>query len=70
MRHYFIKNSYGVDVALRKLRPFAKFELTNTEFTKWDDPTGANPPTWEEINEQIKKDKEKWDILQKSSTEL
>jgi hypothetical protein len=49
---------WGVDVAVKKLRPYAQFELTNTIFTKWNDPTGTQPPTWEEINEQIEKDKE------------
>jgi hypothetical protein len=52
-----------VDVAVKKLRPHAQFELYNTTFTKWDDPTGTQPPTWEEINEQIEKDKKQWDTL-------
>jgi hypothetical protein len=56
---------WGVDLVIKKLRPFARFEITNTIFTKWDDPTGSTPPTWEEINEQIEKDKEQWHILQK-----
>ena len=58
-------NVWGVDVAIKKLRPFARFEITNTTFTKWEDPTGSQPPTWEEINEQINKDKEQWHISQK-----
>ena len=70
MKHFIINNAWGVDVALKKLRPFAKFELTNREFTKWDDPTGQMPPTWEEINEQIEKDKQKWHTSQRLSTEL
>jgi hypothetical protein len=49
---------WGVDVAVKKLRPHAQFELYNTIFTKWVDPTGTQPPTWEEINQQIEKDKE------------
>ena len=49
---------WGVDVAVKKLRPHAQFELYNTTFTKWDDPTKTQPPTWEEINQQIEKDKE------------
>jgi hypothetical protein len=52
-----------VDVAVKKLRPHAQFELYNTTFTKWVDSTGTQPPTWEEINEQIEKDKKQWDIL-------
>ena len=49
---------WGVDVAIKKLRPHAQFELYNTTFTKWNDPTESQPPTWNEINEQIEKDKE------------
>ena len=49
---------WGVDVAIKKLRPHAQFELYNTTFTKWVDPTGTQPPTWEEINQQIQIDKE------------
>ena len=47
---------WGVDVAIKKLRPYAQFQLTNSTFTEWNDPTGAEPPTWEEINEQIRQD--------------
>ena len=48
---------WGVDVAVKKLRPNAKFELTNNTFTHWEDPNGMYPPSWNEINEQIEKDK-------------
>jgi hypothetical protein len=50
---------------MKKIRPFAKFRLENRTFTKWEDPTGSQPPTWEEINKQINKDKEQWHTLQK-----
>jgi len=50
---------------MEKIRPFARFEITNTTFTKWEDPTGSQPPTWDEINKQINKDKEEWHTLQK-----
>jgi len=49
---------FGVDVALKKLRPNAQFQLEGTRFTHWVDPTGAHPPTWDEINEQIARDQE------------
>ena len=55
--------SWGIDVALKKLRPGAKFGLSNSTITFWEDPRGSEPPTWDEINEQIEKDKlaaEKW----------
>ena len=47
---------FGVDVAIKKLRPDAEFALYNTTFTMWDCPNGSEPPTWDEINEQIQKD--------------
>ena len=47
---------FGVDVAIKKLRPGAEFALYNTTFTMWDCPNGSGPPTWDEINEQIQKD--------------
>jgi hypothetical protein len=52
---------YGVEVAIKKLRPNANFQLNNMDFTIWSDPTGSTPPTWEEINEQIEKDKKNHD---------
>lgn len=47
---------FGVDVAIKKLRPDAEFALYNTTFTMWDCPNGSSPPTWEEINEQLQRD--------------
>lgn len=47
---------FGVDVAIKKLRPGAKFALYNTTFTMWECPNGSEPPAWDEINEQIQKD--------------
>jgi len=48
---------YGVDVAIKKLRPGAKFEIQGSNFTWWDDPEGRQPPTWDEIQAQIANDK-------------
>lgn len=47
---------FGVDVAIKKLRPDAEFALYNTTFTMWECPNGSSPPTWEEINEQLQRD--------------
>ena len=61
---------YGVEVAIRKLRPYANFELRGTEFTQWEDPTGAVAPTWNEVSEQIEKDKAQADLwLERQTTE-
>lgn len=52
---------YGVDVAVKKLRPGARFSLYNLDITGWEDPEGREPPTTEEILEQIEKDKKLYD---------
>ncbi len=49
----------GVDTAIRKLRPnVGRWELYNTSITIWEDASGSEPPTWNEIQEQILKDVE------------
>lgn len=47
---------FGIDIALKKIRPYANFQLEGNKFTVWNDPTGTEPPAWEEINAQIAKD--------------
>lgn len=49
--------TWGVDSAIKKLRPEAAYMLYNRQFMDYNDPTGLPPPTWEEIQEQIDKDK-------------
>jgi hypothetical protein len=44
---------FGVDTAMHLLRPGAKWEITNTMFTRWDDPRPC--PTWEEVVETMEK---------------
>ena len=48
---------FGVDIAVKKLRPGAEFALNNTTFIEWNCPNNSKPPTWDEVNEQIEKDK-------------
>lgn len=48
----------GVETAIKTLRPGAKWEIYNTHFIKWEDPEQREPPTWEEIQEEIKKEEE------------
>ena len=38
---------YGIDVAMSLLRPNAKWEISNTTFTRWDDPRPC--PSGEEV---------------------
>lgn len=48
-----IYQMYGVNTAMHLLRPGAKWELSNTRFTRWDDPRPC--PTWKEVEETMEK---------------
>tara|TARA_B100001248_G_scaffold222765_1_gene179358 strand:- start:458 stop:808 length:351 start_codon:yes stop_codon:yes gene_type:complete len=48
----------GIDTAIKILRPNAKYELFNTEFTDWECPDGSEPPSWEEVETEIKREVE------------
>ena len=44
---------YGINTAMHMLRPGAKWEISNTQFTRWEDPRPC--PTWEEVQETMEK---------------
>lgn len=44
---------YGVNTAVELLRPGARWEISNREFTVWDDPRPC--PTWEEVVDTMEK---------------
>ena len=44
---------YGVNIAMDMLRPGAKWEISNTQFTRWEDPRPC--PTWEEVKDTMEK---------------
>lgn len=44
---------YGIDTAMHLLRPGAKWEISNTMFTRWEDPRPC--PTMEEVKETMEK---------------
>lgn len=48
----------GVDVAIKRLRPGAKFTLYNNNIINWDHE--LPPPTWDEVMEQLNKDIEEY----------
>ncbi len=48
----------GVDTAIFTLRPGARWDLNNTEFVGWEDDEGRDPPTWDEIQEEVKREVE------------
>ena len=43
----------GIDVAMHLIRPGAKWEITNSHFSRWDDPRPC--PTWEEVMDVVEK---------------
>ena len=40
---------YGINTAMELLRPNAKWEISNREITRWEDPRPQ--PTWDEIDD-------------------
>ena len=52
-KQYFF---YGIDVALKLLRPGAKCTIYNSTILHWEDPRPA--PTWQEIDETLQKIKD------------
>jgi len=43
----------GVDTAIQVLRPGARWAMNNWEFVGWEDDEGREPPTWDELQEEI-----------------
>jgi hypothetical protein len=43
----------GLETAMHVLRPGAKWEITNSQITRWDDPRPC--PTWEEVMDTMDK---------------
>ena len=60
---------WGVDVAIRKLRPGAHFQIEGSNITQWRDvENNSQPPTWDEVTEQMKKDKLAYEEWQKNNS--
>ena len=53
MENAKIYRMFGIDTAMHLLRPGAKWEITNSHFSRWDDPRPC--PTWEEVTETMDK---------------
>jgi hypothetical protein len=58
---------YGIDTAMHLLRPGAKWEISNTMFTRWDDPRPC--PTMDEVLDTMEKIKEFEDSINTVWTE-
>jgi hypothetical protein len=44
---------YGINTAMHLLRPGANWEVSGTEFTRWEDPRPC--PTWDELMDAMEK---------------
>ncbi len=44
---------YGIDTAMHLLRPGAKWEITNSHFSNWEDPRPC--PSWQEVMDTMEK---------------
>ena len=58
---------WGLDIAIKKLRPAASFQLESVNFTVWNDPTGVEPPAWEEVMAQLTADQQAAEEWQKNN---
>lgn len=58
---------YGINTAVNMLRPGARWEIFNNEFTLWADPRPC--PSMEEVRETMKKIKEFEDSINTIWTE-
>jgi hypothetical protein len=61
---------FGVDVAVKKLRPGANFQLEGTRFTQWTCPNNTEPPTWEEVMDQLQADQQAYELWQQNNLTL
>ena len=59
---------WGVDVAVKKLRPNANFQLEGTTFTNWNCPNNTIPPTWDEVMAQLQADQQAYEEWQRANT--
>lgn len=53
MKQPKIYRLYGIDTAMHLLRPGASWEISNSSFSRWDDPRPC--PTWEEVKTTMEK---------------
>ena len=60
---------WGVDVAIKKLRPGAHFQLEGSNITQWRDvENNSQAPTWDEVTEQMEKDRLAYEEWQQNNT--
>lgn len=58
---------FGVDVAVKRLRPHANFQLEGTRFTQWSCPNNLQPPEWSEVMAQLEADQRAYELWQQNN---
>jgi len=61
---------WSTEKSIKKLRPNATFILASTRLENWSDTSGAQPPTWDEIQSQVAIDQalaDEWIAQQKEA---
>ena len=58
---------WSIEIAVKKLRPNADFQLEATNFIMWHDPIGSTPPSWEEVIAQCNADRQAAEEWQKNN---
>jgi hypothetical protein len=61
---------FGVDVAVKRLRPGANFQLEGTNFTQWSCPNNSQPPEWSEVVAQLESDRRAYEEWQQNNLTL
>jgi hypothetical protein len=66
MTHIPYELLFGVDIAVKKLRPNANFQLEGTNFTQWSCPDNTQPPAWDEVMAQLAVDQQAYEEWKRS----
>ena len=61
---------FGVDIAVKRLRPGANFQLEGTRFTQWSCPNNSQPPEWSEVMAQLEADQQAYEEWQQNNLTL
>jgi hypothetical protein len=49
------------ETAMQTLRPGCEFDMYNNKIINWKDPNGNDPPTFDEIEEELKKENDRYE---------
>jgi hypothetical protein len=61
---------FSEEIAVKKLRPGANFQLEGTRFTQWSCPNNSQPPEWSEVIAQLESDQQAYEEWQQNNLTL